>query len=262
MTHGLDGNGLVLLPRQPFTTRLTALVPTSIPERKIKALEPYIFSINHKLNIARYSAGLVRAAHPRDYGGHYYASSPGGYLSQTEYPGRCIYYAKDWEQYALSLLFFIDTFAAAAFSLFDCSGHLLREIYNLSLAPDKASFFEATTLMKTQSPNFYTKFFAQYRKEEATCKGWFKLLKELRNHMTHSEVTDIVRLDTPTPPHNNEIYLRKDSIGAPNDLVLKQFIEDCFNGLEEYVEQLYDKLAQQTEIEKSLPLTGRYDHLI
>ena len=80
--------------------------------------------------------------------------------------------------------------------------------------------------------------------------------------MTHAEVTDIVRLDTPTPPHDHEIFLRKDSIGSADDLILKQFIEECFNGLEEYVEQLYDKLAQQAENEKSLPLTGRYDNLI
>jgi hypothetical protein len=262
MTHGLDGNGLVLIPRQPFNARITALVPTSIPERKIKALEPFIYSIDHKLNIARYGAGLVRAAQPKDYGGHYYTGSPSTYISQTEYPGRCIYYANNWEQYALSLLFFIDTFAASAFSLFDCSGHLLREMYNLPLPPDEVSYYKVTSLMKTQSANFYTKFFAQYRKEEALCKDWFKLLKELRNHMTHAEVTDIVRLDTPTPPHSNEIYLRKDSIGAPSDLVLKKFIEDCFNGLEEFVEQLYDILAQQIENEKSLPLSGRYDHLI
>jgi hypothetical protein len=263
MRYGLDGNGRVLLPRQTFQTRLIALAPTSIPERKIKAIEPYIYSIDHKLNVARYSAGLVRAVRPDDYGGHYYAKASGGcYSSQTEYPGCCAYYANDWEQYVLSLLFFIDTFSAAAFSLFDSSGQLLREIYNLSLTPDKANFFLATNEMKTLSPYFYSKYFAQYRIDETSCKDWFKLLKELRNHMTHAEVTDIVRLDTPTPPHAHEIYLRKDSIGSPNDLVLKQFIEDCFNGLEEYVEQLYDKLAQQAENEKSLPLTGRFDHLI
>jgi hypothetical protein len=263
MKYGLDGNGRVLLPRQPFHTRLLALVPTSIPERKIKAIKPYSYSIDHKLNVARYSAGMVRAVRPDDYGGHYYANANGGrYLSQTEYPGRCAYYAEDWEQYVLSLLFFIDTFSAAAFSLFDSSGQILREIYNLSLTPDKASFYLATNEMKTQSPQFYSKFFAQYRLDEASCKGWFKLLKELRNHMTHAEVTDIVRLDTPTPPHEHEIFLRKDCIGSPNDLVLKLFIEECFDGLEEYVEQLYDTLAQQAENEKSLPLTGRYDHLV
>lgn len=264
MTYGLDGNGCVLLPRNSFRARLKALVPTSIPDRQIKAIEPYIFSIDHKLNVARYSAGLVRAARPDDYGLHYNASTLGNkYSSQIEYPGRCIYYANDWEQYALSLLFFIDSFAAAAFSLYDSSGQLLKEIYNLPLKPEKTNFFLATEEMKTKSPQFYSNFFALYRTDETSlCKDWFKLLKKLRNHMTHSEVTDIVHLETPTLPHHQEIVLKKDSVGSSDDLVLKQFIEDCFYGLEEYVEQLYEKLAQQVENEKALPLTGRYDNLI
>jgi len=263
MTYGLDGNGLVLLPRLSFHSRLTALVPASIPERKLKAIEPYIYSIDQKLNATRYSAGLLRSVQPDDYGKHYNSSVSGGHSSQTEYVGRCVYYAKDWEQYALSLLFFIDTFSAAAFSLFDNSGHLIKELYNLPITPDRVNFYEVTNEIKTKSPNFYTKFFAQYRLDEASmCKDWFKFLKKLRNHMTHVEVTDIVRLDTPMRPHPQEIFLRKDPISSPNDLVLKQFVEDCFNGLEEYVEQLYDKLAQQAENENSLPLTGRFDHLI
>jgi hypothetical protein len=185
-----------------------------------------------------------------------------GHSSQTEYTGRCTYYAYDWEQYALSLLFFIESFAAAAFSLFDSSGHLLREMYNLPIALDKINFHEATNELKSQAPNLYSKFLAQYRLDEAACKTWFKLLKELRNHTTHAEVTDIVKLDTPMPPHTHEILLCGKSINSANDHVLKTFIEDCFNELEVYVEQIYDKLAQQVEAEKALPLTGRYDHLI
>ena len=158
MTYGLDGNGPVLLLRQPFQTRLKALVPASIPERKIKALEPYIYSIDHKLNVARYCAGLIRSACPIDYGKHLYASTPGGHSSHMEYTGRCIYFANDWDQYALSLLFFIESFAAAAFSLFDSSGHLLKEMYNLSIALDKTNFYEATQELRNQAPNFYNKF--------------------------------------------------------------------------------------------------------
>ena len=264
MSYGLDGNGPVLILRQPFLDQLQTITLTSTIERKIKAVEPYTYSIDHKINVARYSAGLVRAVSPDDFGKHLNAARVSGmYSSQAEYAGRCVYYANDWEQYALSLLFFIDTFASATFSLFDISGHLLKEIYNLSVSVDRASFVEASKELKDKSPNLYNKFLAHYILEETLlCEDWYRRLKKLRNYMTHEEVTNIVKLESPMPPHSQELLLRKNVIGTDGDLVLKQFIEDCFNGLEKYVERLYEILAKQAIAENQLPITGRCDHEI
>jgi hypothetical protein len=261
MSYGLTGNGPILLLRQPFLDQLKTVTLNTTIERKIKAIEPYTYSIDHKINVARYSAGLVKAIQPDDFGKHLNAASVNGsHSSQAEYVGRCIYYAHNWEQYALSLLFFIDTFAAAAFSLFDISGHLLKEIYNLSV--DQASFFKVSKELELLSPNLYNKFLAHYILEEAVCEEWFTHLKKLRNHMTHAEVMDIVKLESPMPPHMQIILLKKEVIGSSTDIELKQFIENCFDGLEKYMEKFYEILAKQAIAENLLPITGRHDNLI
>ncbi len=262
MAHGIDGNGLLLCLRQSFLARLTP----HLNLRKLKTIEPYLFTIDHKLNVARYSAGLVQAMRPEDYARHYSALTarkrkPARWHTIAEYPKRCVYYAYDWDQYALGLLFFVETFAAAAFSLYDTCGALLKEIYNLPLNLDRVSFFNAIIELEPLAPNMYN-FLSQYRLSAPVCFSWFKLLKELRNHTTHLEITDVVMLNAPTPPHLPQILLRREPIGSPTDLVLNAFIGECFVGIEEFVSQLYDRLAQQVEAEGDLPLTGKFDNML
>ncbi len=260
MTHGLDGNGLILKMRQPFLDKLKV----HIDERRLKLIEPFVYSIDHKLNVARYSAGLIRAVEPRDYNKHYAKRDQKTSTkkhTKVEYSKRCIYYAYDWDQYSLELLFFVESFAAAAISLFDTSGHLLTDMYNLSLRPEEADFHKATKEIQIKAPRLYS-FLANFIVDDPTCSEWFKRLKKLRNSITHREVTQILMLGTPYPPHQQQILLLKNAISAPDNLVVHEFIEQCFNGLEEYVEGLYDRLARQVDAERSLPLTGRHDHLI
>ena len=246
MTYGLNGNGLVLMPRRLFLESLQK----HIDPRKLRPIEPYVFSIDHKLNVARYNAGLIQSLHPRDYDKHYlkkdYKVKASRIRTKVEYSKRCVYYAYDWDQYALGALTFVESFAAAAFSLFDSSGYLLKEMYNLPISPEAVNFFEATEKIKGGNPHMYS-FLANYRLDDLACHPWFKTLKELRNHTTHAQVTDILKLETPMPPHSQEIRLNGKSIKAKDDPILREFVEECFLGLEEYVDQLYLNLARQVE---------------
>lgn len=275
MAHGLDGNGLTLQNRKPFLDNLKQ----HVPERKVKPLEPYIYSIDHKLNVARYSAGLIRAMRPEDYGRLSLTLSIG--CTTVEYPQRCVYYVNDLDQYELSLLFFIESFAAAAFSLFDSCGHLLVGIYNLSLPREtqsdpkksgstktiklEANFINAFNDLNGLGAMKMYQFLHKYQPGHSESLLWVGPLKKLRNHTTHAEVTDIVELATSIPLQSHAIRLRRERLepfDAGLDIELNKFVEKCFDGLEEFVEQLYDKVHRQVGAERDLPLTGRFDHLV
>ena len=52
-------------------------------------------------------------------------------------------------------------------------------------------------------------------------------------------------------PPRQVIRLIGRAVKSDQDFVLKDFAEECFNGLEVFVELLYDKLGQQVEAERS-----------
>src|SRR5260370_26496615 len=62
----------------------------------------------------------------------------------------CSYSMGNIDEYLLALTFFIDTFAANVFSLFDVSGALINHLYKLAINEDHTSFFTALTELQRQ----------------------------------------------------------------------------------------------------------------
>jgi hypothetical protein len=271
MTYGLNAPQLVICYREAFIARLNEHVSDT---RQVDLLAPFVYSIDHKLNVARYNAGLIVKMNPEDYGRARFGSVKAPEFITVDYPHRCTYYAYDWDQYSVMLLYCIESFAAASFSLFDSCGYLLTAAYNLNLPREEPphkdekdgrwldiSFVNAHADLKRGGKDKMAHFLKQYLPSSTTI-SWIAPLRNLRNHTTHGQVTDIVELRAPTPPTPKSIQLRGTSISAKDDIELAAFVEQCFAGMEVFVERLYEIIAMQVREEKNLPLDGRFDDKI
>jgi hypothetical protein len=163
----------------------------------------------------------------------------------------------------LYLALFLETFAATAFSLLDVTAHLLRDLYQIpNLTPENTAFSKILPAMQSKMIH---PFLIQYAPGNPTSVYWIKPLKEIRNRTTHRPITDVCEAESrrrnsvfrSMPEVKGFFYLDPTIFGGV-DILLTDFVTQVYDGLEEFVEDLYDHLRQaiiQTNMTKgSLPL--------
>lgn len=253
--YGLYGNGPVLKLSAPF---LDAVATYANTPRQQEAIENSVYSLDHKLNIVRYNAGLIQEMSADDFKKHRDGLFNTSDLPRTaDYKGRCIFKVHDHDEYILFLTFFMEAFTAASFSLLDVCGSLLNDMYDLGFPADDVSFVKATNKLQTRKPIMYD-FLTRYRPGSSSRVPWIQPLKEIRNATTHQQITRICHYVEDSSlhfrPDVQELKLYEKFFSPRRDVVLKAFAEECFNGLEDFVTELYDRLRQALETDRSIPL--------
>jgi hypothetical protein len=132
--YGLGSNQTIIIPDQarPFLSKVKDKTTDRVRLRKIEA---EVNSIQHKLNVIRYHAGLIQTLSEKDYGEFLYREQESDKLSYADYQDRCVFTMGNKHEFALFVTLFIETLAAGSFSLFDICAHLLTDIFDLTAVP-------------------------------------------------------------------------------------------------------------------------------
>jgi len=231
-----------------------------------------VASIRHKLNIIMYQAALIYKMNTQEFlefkisaDKHQQPSAK----SHVDYKG-CSYDMEDLYHYRLMLVFFIETFAAANFSLLDVCGRLLNDLYDLGKPATDTSFKVAYRDLKGKrgnDPNAVFQFiFRYYLARNAADRSvdmpfWLSPLEEIRHRTTHRPITDVcdARFISSLYPeiHGSEIaFFLNSNLFTPsnNHALLRDFVHQAFQGMQGFVEELYALLLQAVVQEGSLPL--------
>lgn len=234
-----------------------------------------ILSIEHKLNIAMYQAALIYELNPNHFALFEMFRDPTVrdiQFSNISYK-ICSYSIGDIDEYLLALAFFIETFAATIFSLFDISGSLINQLYMLNLNEEEVSFHKALLELQIQgniaSDDDVLRLLCSYSLAERTKKyknvaplhniTWLRAIKEIRNRTTHRPITevcdfasrgDVYSLHSQEIPQT-EFFLNQNI--DPNKK-LRDFASEVFEGIEKFVEDLYFYLREAAQRSTRLPI--------
>ena len=176
-------------------------------------------------------------------------------------------------QYLLTLTFLIETFAATIFSLLDVSGSLINQLYKLNIKEDEVTFHEALTKLQDDGridPNdvvfrLLCSYSLSPRKPpyDSTVPLrdviWMKPLKKIRNRTTHRPITDVCDFIRRGDVHSvhtgdvprTEFFLNENLLPGKK---LCDFVTEVFEGIEEFVEDLYFYLKEAVQRSTSLPI--------
>ncbi len=275
MAYGLYSNHLMIdtSTATAFWTEVENKTSGSSGRRLRKDIKKSADSIEHKLNAIRYNAGLIQCMSEHDYLrhiNHYLYPEIPLIESTIVYQNRCTFLMQNGAEYRMFLTLFVESFAAATFSLLEVCAYLLKDIYSLPFLANngrtsirvsyKNALIELNRLAK--SPTLYS-FLLKYKANELNNVNWINPLEEVRNRTTHRPITDICRLPTQSEDGNiyydaptvNDFLLSNDIFGGTvTDEKLKVFVENCFNGIEQFVEDLYAQLTLEIMSSSSLPL--------
>ena len=226
-------------------------------------LRATIESMRHKLNIMRYNAGLIQELSEDDYtkfSNPLFPDRP--FVSTITYQDRCLFEMHNNFEYRLFLTLFVENFSAASFSLFDVCGYLLSHLFSLPTSHDVSY---KTTLDSSKIQGYTALYDFLYRYRPTTRSGnaspnqvnWIDPLSKLRNHLTHQPITNIFRADTDNDVYNPTIrafLINKSLFNQQQDKELKAFVEECFDGTEDFVSQLYERLIIEIQTARSVPI--------
>lgn len=217
--YGLGSNQTVIVPDQASAFLSTIEGKTADRVRK-KRIKDAVISIQHKLNVVRYNAGLIQTVSESDF----YDFRTGMRdisikSSYAHYQNRCMFEMCNKHEYALFLTLFIENLSAASFSLFDVSAYLLKEIFDLPLPKHSSdgritadvSYKNALQENKLSSgfPDLYN-FLYRYRATSRTGNAspnqvsWINPLETIRHHITHQPITDIIKWEVTGDLYNTE----------------------------------------------------------
>ena len=273
MLQGLYSSQTIIIPQNSNTFLQEVdniALQNRAAHRRAKPIQNSVISIQHKLNVVRYNAGLIQNLDERDYLRFinlYLFPEVQNFVSSATFANRCTFEMTSDAEYRMFLTFFMESFAAAAFSLLDVVAHLLKEIYDLQFVNRQGNSINVTfinTLKESKivgNSNLHS-FLLKYKPGTTNSVSWIKSLKEIRNRTTHRPITDVCRLPRPSSDGNlyedhpdvNEFLLYDDVFDSTTNEPLKAYVEKCFDGLEEFVEDLYDLLSREIRTSGSLPI--------
>jgi len=271
--RGIDFSGRILVPLHAngLLNEIQAVTNQRQKDSIVREIQKSIISIQHKLNVAFYQAVLIRSLKTDDY--TLFELYPGRLSNSNVSHKICTYSMFNIDEYLLVLTFFIETFAATVFSLFDVSGSLINHLYQLNLKEEEVDFKTVIWELQKQSridPNddVLRLLFSYYSwKKEPAYFGttplrdvtWMKPMKEVRNRTTHRPITDVCNFIRRGDIYSNlyqgvpetDFFLDRN---ISQNTRLFDFAKEVFEGIELFVEELYTYLSQATQRSGSLPI--------
>lgn len=225
-------------------------------------IEQNILSIEHKLNIMRYQNGLIQELDPSAFQcfrlqdtlrekrkePHDCEESKVGFLN------RCSFTMTNTDEYRLFFSLFLDTFAAASFSILDLVGQLLKNLYDLQMEDHQVSYKAVLKKDRIKQHSDLYEFLARYLTTETHKVDWIEPLQKIRNIMTHRTITDICQLSSPMYQGTDEFLIKEEFSTPDSRRELKKFVERCYSEYEKFVEELFNQLKLQVETYQRLPL--------
>lgn len=234
-----------------------------------------ILSIQHKLSVAMYQAALVYRLNPNHFKLFEMFRDPTSRdIKSSDISYKiCAYSMEDIDEYLLALAFFIETFAATIFSLLDVSGSLINQLYMLNINEDDVSFHIALLQLQKQAriapSDDVFRLLCSYSLSSRVSGytsiiplrniTWLKPIKEIRNRTTHRPITDVCDFVSRGDVHSvhlreipqTEFFLNQN---VYPDKKLREFAKEVFDGIEEFVEDLYFYLKEAVQRSNSLPI--------
>ena len=275
MAYGLHSNHPIIdtSTAAPFWVAVENKTSGRSGRRLHGDIKKSVDSIQHKLNIVRYNAGLIQDMTEKDYlrfaNRHLYSEAELKNIDATAmYQNRCMFLMQDDAEYRMFLMLFVESFAAASFSLLEVCAYLLKDIYSLPFLTSsgkniRVSYKNALqeSKLKLTSPTLYS-FLLQFKAKETNNVSWIDPLEEVRHRTTHRPITDVCRLPTQSGDGNlyydlptiNDFLLNDDIFSGTTDEKLKVFVEVCFDGIEQFVEELYARLTSEIQSSPNLSL--------
>lgn len=241
-------------------------------DRQYLNISKSILSIQHKLNIAMYQGALVHKLDPDHYTLFALFRNPD--TRDVKFTNATYkissYSMNNLEEYLLALSFFIETFAATIFSLFDVSGSLINQLYMLNIREDDVSFHKTLVQIQRQGrvapDDSVFRLLCSYSLAprevgfESTIPlyniSWMRSMKEIRNRTTHRPITDVCDFVRRGDIYSLEIphteFLLNENISSNKKL--RDFVKEVFDGVEEFVEDFYFYLSEAVQRSSSLPI--------
>lgn len=268
---------LVFVP-QNETSFLKAVEEAANERQKrllVVDIKKSVASIRHKLNIVMYQTALICKINTQDFQDFKSFADNNQHPSKkshVEYKG-CSYDMEDLQHYRFIVGFFVETFAAASFSLLDVCGRLLNDLYALGRKETETSFKVAYKDLikeknKQNNPDavfqFITKYYLakQVDDRSSDMPAWLPPLEEIRHRTTHRPITDVcvIRSYSSLYPEidgsETAFFLNRDLFASSSgEVLLRDFVQQAFRGMQEFVEELYDLLRQSVEQNGSLELS-------
>ncbi len=271
--RGIECPDHILIPANEAD--LLVAIEAITNRRQYLNIRKSILSIQHKLNVAMYQAALVCRLNPNDFTLFERFRDPASRdvkSSDISYK-ICTYSMSDVDEYLLALAFFIETFAATIFSLFDVSGSLINQLYKLNINEDDVSFHKALLQLQQQgsiAPNddvfrLLCSYSPSSRVTGYTSTiplyniTWMGPIREIRNRTTHRPITDVCDFTLRGDVHSvhsgdvpkTEFFLNENLYPGKK---LCDFVREVFDGIEEFVEDLYFYLRGAVQRSTSLPI--------
>lgn len=232
-------------------------------------LRASVESIRHKLNVIRCNAVLIQSLQEEDYAEFITPLFPAqARESSAEFQHLCKFKMQDQHEYRLVLTTLLENLSAAAFSLLDVCAHLLKELFNLPFLssrgrPIKVSYKKALDETALQGYATLHNFLVKYRATPPrgtpapTLVDWIDPLEKIRHQMTHRPITDILHTDSGGnlfTPMGNSFLINANFFHSRRAENIKDFTKRCYEGLEEFVIQLYEQLIIEVNNAGTVPV--------
>lgn len=270
--YGLGSTQTVIVPDQAHVF-LSKVKNNAADRARFKQIESEVNSIQHKLNVVRYHAGLIQTLSENDYGEFVYREHDSDKLSYAEYQDRCLFKMGNKHEYALFLTLFIETLSAGSFSLFDVCAHLLTDVFDLNLPRSTANgrgtinVSYKTVLQEDKLKidhsdlhDFLHRYRATSQSGNASTNqvSWIDPLEAIRHKITHQPITDIVQWRGGSSLYSTEeiaeFFIHDEFFHNLSNVHLKSFAEECFDGIEEFVDELFQKLIFKVDSNGFVPI--------
>lgn len=271
----LQSSDTIIIPNNAnsfLSTVQATLPPVGGAGRRLEQDVKYaVISVEHKLNTVRFMAGLIQNIDEEAFSKfeRYLLQSQSGTQSletsrqatRTRFLERAEFTMYDLKEYRLFLMFFLEAFSAGATGLLDNCAFILERLFSLQMQEKDITFIRVLGKTKIKNSNLYD-FLKKYKENEEDNEPWVNPLKQIRNRTSHRPITEVCGLmekertlySSPPPV---EFVLSQDMFPpntSPRDRNLKSFVELCFQGLVDFVEEFYTSLSHEVQSSGTLPL--------
>ncbi|MCB0172370.1 MAG: hypothetical protein KDJ97_17630 [Anaerolineae bacterium] len=269
----LQSSDPIIIPNNAnsFLNTVQATLPPAGTGRRLgQDVNHAVISVEHKLNTVRFMAGLIQnidEAAFSEFERHLLQSQSGiphlgtpQQSTHTRFLERAEFTMYDLKEYRLFLMFFLEAFSAGATGLLDNCAFILERLFSLQMQEKDITFIRVLDQSKIKNSNLYG-FLKKYKENESNNEPWVNPLKQIRNRTSHRPITEVCGLmenertlySSPPPVEfvlNQEMFPPNTS---PSERNLKSFVESCFHGLVDFVEEFYISLSQEIQSSGTLP---------